>query len=215
MNTTYLVGTSPLSTHQSISREATILILLHNQNCIIIFSALKSYIRKQQPLLFTYVTGSTKTITKLGWQGQSSHSSIERGRKNFLALFADLIATHAEIQTAFSQKIWCLNVTALQCEIHWKNCSIHGFLWACLFCCDRFYGNVGCIFANFERQQVAPCPQKVQTCNLEIFETRMHSHMNLLGCWKEKRTVGILSANVCPPKHKQLLIGSHNYIHSK
>ncbi len=30
----------------------------------------------------TYVIGSTKTTTKLGWQGQSSHSSIERGRKN-------------------------------------------------------------------------------------------------------------------------------------
>ncbi len=82
MNTTCLVVTSPLSNHQSMTREATALILLHNQNCIRIFSALKSYIRKQLPLLFTYVTGSTKTTTKLGWQGQSSHSSIERGRKD-------------------------------------------------------------------------------------------------------------------------------------
>ncbi len=32
--------------------------------------------------MFTYVSGSTKTTTKLGWQGLSSHSSMSVGANN-------------------------------------------------------------------------------------------------------------------------------------
>ncbi len=35
----------------------------------------------------TYVTGSTKTTTKLGWQGQSSHSSISVGANTRWGLY--------------------------------------------------------------------------------------------------------------------------------